>query len=238
MLQAVLDALADLDLVLARKQVHETHLAHVDAHGIRRAAELAVHRRERGLGLRLGVLVGDGLARALDEQLLLVGRDLVDLDVEVPENGDDRLDRVLVKERVRNVVVDLAVGDVAALLSERDELHEAGLPVLLALLLGAVAVLHRLEERLVAHGARAPRAAGLLRAVGGGAGAFRGALPLGRLGGVISLVGRISDVVEVRNVLVAVPFGVIVVKDVKDSALVVLEVHVALGLRAAALRPL
>src|SRR3989449_3391322 len=50
--QAFLDALGDLDLALAREQLDRAHLAHVHAHRVGGAAELGIHRGERGLGLR------------------------------------------------------------------------------------------------------------------------------------------------------------------------------------------
>ena len=56
--QAVLDALGDLDLALAREQLDRAHLAHVHAHRVGGAAEFGIDRRERGLGLLLDVLVG------------------------------------------------------------------------------------------------------------------------------------------------------------------------------------
>jgi hypothetical protein len=59
-LQAVLDALGDLDLALARQELDRAHLAHVHAHRVGGAAELGVHRRQRGFGFLLDVLVRYG----------------------------------------------------------------------------------------------------------------------------------------------------------------------------------
>ena len=56
LVQALLDALGDLDLALAGQQVNRAHLPHVHAHGIGGAAELAVERGQGG-GCFLGVVV-------------------------------------------------------------------------------------------------------------------------------------------------------------------------------------
>ena len=53
-LQAVLDALRDLDFALARQQFDRAHLAHVHAHRVGGAAELGVDRRQRRFGGFLG----------------------------------------------------------------------------------------------------------------------------------------------------------------------------------------
>ena len=125
--QAVLDALGDLDLALAREQLHRAHLAHVHAHRVGGAAEFGIDRRERGLGLLLDVLVGLGhrLGVGGDEQRLLVGRLVVDLDAHVAEGGDDGFDLLGIDQIVGQVVVDLGVGEEAALLAELDQVLEA-----------------------------------------------------------------------------------------------------------------
>ena len=127
MAQAVLDALGDLDLALAREQLDRAHLAHVHAHRVGGAAEFGVDGRERGLGLLLDVLVGlrHRLGVGGDEQRFLVGRLVVDLDAHVAEGGDDRFDLLGVDQVVGQVVVDLGVGEEAALLAELDQVLEA-----------------------------------------------------------------------------------------------------------------
>ncbi len=57
-LQAFLDALGDLDLALAGKQVDRAHLAHVHANRISRPAKLAVGGGQGCLGFLDGVFVG------------------------------------------------------------------------------------------------------------------------------------------------------------------------------------
>ena len=58
-LQAVLDALGDLDFAFARQQFDRAHLAHVHAHRVGGAAEFGVDGGQRLLGLFLDVLVVD-----------------------------------------------------------------------------------------------------------------------------------------------------------------------------------
>ena len=125
--QAFLDALGDLDLALAREQLDRAHLAHVHAHRVGGAAEFGVDRRQRRLGLLLDVLVGLGHRRGVggDEQRLLVGRLVVDLDAHVAEGRDDGFDLLGVDQVVGQVVVDLGVGEEAALLAELDQVLEA-----------------------------------------------------------------------------------------------------------------
>ncbi len=128
--QAFLDALGDLDLALARQQLDRAHLAHVHAHRVGGAAELGVDRGEGRFGLFLDVLVGLRDRRGVggDEQRLLVGRLVVDLDAHVAEGRDDRFDLLGVHQVVREVVVDLGVRKEAALLAELDQVLEARAP--------------------------------------------------------------------------------------------------------------
>jgi hypothetical protein len=56
-LQAVLDALRDLDLALAREELDRPHLAHVHADGVGRAAEFGIEGRDGCLGLLGGIVV-------------------------------------------------------------------------------------------------------------------------------------------------------------------------------------
>src|SRR5256886_8083754 len=128
--QAFLDALGDLDLALAREQLDRAHLAHVHAHRVGGAAELGIHRGERGLGLLLHVLVGlrDGRGIGGDEQRFLVGRLVVDLDAHVAEGRDDGFDLLGVDQIVGQMVVDLRVREEAALLAELDQVLEARAP--------------------------------------------------------------------------------------------------------------
>ena len=249
-LQAVLDALADLDFTFARKQLDRTHFAHIDANGVGRAAEFAVNGRERRFGFRLGILFAHRSARALHEELLLVGRDFMHGNIEVAENVHNRFDRVVVKERIRDVVVDFAIGDVAALLAHADELNEARAAHFLRVVaVNAVAVRHRFADRLFLGGAALARNTRLL--------CGRCALGVGRsfaLGVGSSLFGfldlfdvlyvvlrgaftrrNIVESFELRNIFVVVSvFGVDHVGEIVVVALEPVEIVVFNGLLASA----
>ena len=139
-LQTVLDALRNVDFPFAREKLDRSHFTHVDAHGVRRAAEFAVDRRKGGFGLLLDVVLAHHGGVALHEKLVLVGRTFVHLNVEGRHHAHDRFDRVVVDEAGRNVVVDFGVGDVAALLTHADELEELRAAVFGRLLFRAVAL--------------------------------------------------------------------------------------------------
>ena len=123
-LQTVFDALGDFDFAFAREKLDRTHFTHVDANGVRRAAEFAVDRRKGGFGFLFDVVLAHDGGVPLHEELVLVGRTFVHLNVEGRHHAHDRFDRVVVDEARRNVVVDFGVGDVAALLAHADELEE------------------------------------------------------------------------------------------------------------------
>ena len=141
-LQAVFDALRDLDLALARQQFDRTHLAHVHAHRVGRATELGVHGRQRRLGLFLDVVVvGRGRDVLVHQQRLGVRGLVEDLDAHVAERADDRVDRLGVDQVVGQVIVDLGVRQEAALLAELDQrlqLVAAGLEVFLGAVVAAL----------------------------------------------------------------------------------------------------
>jgi hypothetical protein len=121
-LQAILDALGDLDLALAREQLHRAHLAHVHAHRVGGAAEFGVDRgRERLLGLLDHVLLGDRGRGLGHEELLGVRGLVVHGYAHVGEHRDHALDLLGVGHVVGQVVVDLGVGEVPALLAEDDQ---------------------------------------------------------------------------------------------------------------------
>ena len=73
---------------------------------------------------------GDAAAGASrgDQQRFRVRRLVVDLDAHVAERGDDRLDLLRVHQVVGQVVVDLGVGEEAALLAELDQVLQARAP--------------------------------------------------------------------------------------------------------------
>ena len=80
------------------------------------AASACSSTSSSGCGHRLGV--------GGDEQRLLVGRLVVDLDAHVAEGGDDGFDLLGIDQIVGQVVVDLGVGEEAALLAELDQVLE------------------------------------------------------------------------------------------------------------------
>ena len=210
-LQAVLDALGDFDFAFTGKKLHRAHLAHVDAHGVGRAAEFAVDGRERGFGLRIRILLAGNALVAHHGERILVGSGFKDLNMQIRKNRHDGLDRIVIDQAVGQVVVDFAVGDVAALAPHADEREELGTAVLGGVLLvGAVTVEKRL---LVAGAARLALAAAdlgvRLRLAG-----FIGLVLFGKIIRQIGNVLLVVDVVVKHSVEVArsivVVFGQIV----------------------------
>ena len=119
LVQAFLDSLGDLDLALARQQVDGAHFAHVHAHRIRGASELAVEGGECGGRLFLRVVVVDGLVH--QQQGVRIGRHLVHGDPHVVDHADDVFDLLGVDDALGEVVVDLVVGEVTLLLTLGDQ---------------------------------------------------------------------------------------------------------------------
>ena len=107
----VLDALGDLDLLLAGQQRHLAHLLEVHPH---RVVEDVVLRGARFLllGLLLALLVAVDLLR------------IEDVDLEVLEDGDDVLDVLRVVDALRQGLVDVVEGQVALFLREPDEVAD------------------------------------------------------------------------------------------------------------------
>ena len=75
-----------------------------------------------------GVLVGDGGRGVRHQQRFGIRRLVVDLDAHVVDHADDVLDLLGIQHVVGQVVVDLRVGQVAALLAQHDEILEARAP--------------------------------------------------------------------------------------------------------------
>ena len=126
MLEAVFDALGDFDLAFAGKQLDRAHFAHVHADRVGGAAEFGVDGRQGLFGLFFGVVVarrGD----AIGHQQIFGRRGLVkDADAHVAEGGNDRFDLLGIDEVVRQVIVDLGIGQVSPLLAQRDQRFELG----------------------------------------------------------------------------------------------------------------
>ena len=127
-LEAILDPLGDFDFAFAREEFDRAHFAHVHAYRVGGAAELGVERRCRGFGGFFVDVVGGGRGRGFrHQQRFGVRRLVVDLDPHVVDHGDDALDLFGVEDVVGQVVVDLGVRQVAALLAEHDQIFQARL---------------------------------------------------------------------------------------------------------------
>ena len=125
-LQAAFDALGDLDLAFAREQLHRAHFAHVHAHGVGGAAEFAVHGGQRGFGFFFGFFFGGGGgAGVVQQQGFGIGRLFVHGHAHVVEQRDHHFQRLGLDQLVGQVVVDLAVREVAARLAQLDQGLEA-----------------------------------------------------------------------------------------------------------------
>ena len=103
------DALRDADFTFAREEFHGSHLAHVHAHGIRRAAELCVEIGERSGRFLDRFLVGRG-RRVGHQQRLGVRCLLVHRNAHVVDHVDDVFDLLRIDDLARQMVVDLCVG--------------------------------------------------------------------------------------------------------------------------------
>jgi hypothetical protein len=117
---AFLDALGDNDFALAGQQFDGTHFAHVHAHRIGGAAGFGFHGGQCGGGFGGGDIVGGRVALG-HQQLVGVGCGFKHLDAHVVDHLDDVFDLVRVGDVLRQVVVDLRVGQVTLFLALRDK---------------------------------------------------------------------------------------------------------------------
>ena len=120
-LQAFLDALGDFDFAFAGQQLDRAHFAHVHAHRIGGAAEIGIHGGKRRLGLFHDILVGHCRRGIGHEQGFGIRRLVVDGNAHVVDHADDALDLLGIEHVVRQVVVDLGIGQVAAFLAQHDQ---------------------------------------------------------------------------------------------------------------------
>ncbi len=128
-LQAVLNALGDLDFALACQQFNRAHLAHIHAHGIGGPAEFRIDGGKRLLRLLDDVFIGNHRGRGLvHQQRFGIRRLVIDLDAHVVDHADDVLDLLGVEHVVREMVVDLRVSEIAALLAQDDQVFQAHSP--------------------------------------------------------------------------------------------------------------
>src|SRR5690606_22629212 len=93
------------------------------------AAALGVQRGQRGGGLfgRGVVHVAPAVGFTGQQQLLGIGRGLVDLDAHAVDHADDVFELLRIDQVVGQVVVDLGVGQVALLQPLADQLLDVGL---------------------------------------------------------------------------------------------------------------
>ena len=116
LVQAIFDALGNLDLALARQQLDRAHLPHVHAHRIGRTAEFCVDAGQRRFGFLSGVvIVRDGGVR--QQQRFGVGRLLMDGNAHVVDHVDDILDLLGIDDVVRQVIVHFRVGQITLFLA-------------------------------------------------------------------------------------------------------------------------
>ena len=123
LVQAVLDALGDFDLTLARQELDRTHFTHVHAHRVGRAAELGVNTGQRRLGFFGGIVVV-GYRGIGQQQRFGIRRLLVHRDTHVVDHVDDVFDLLGIDDIVRQVVVDLGIGQETLLLAARNQILE------------------------------------------------------------------------------------------------------------------
>ena len=92
-LEAILDALGDLDFAFAGEQFDRAHFTHVHAHRVGGAAEFGVDSGQGLFGLFLDLFVIGRAGRGVRHQQIFGSRGFVeDLDAHVVEGGDDGLD--------------------------------------------------------------------------------------------------------------------------------------------------
>ncbi len=129
LIEAFLDALRDANLAFAGQQLDCAHLAHIHADGVRRATKLGVDGCERGRRFVGGVLVvrhgGIRENQRLGFRCLLIHRD-----AHVVNHVNDVFDLLRIDDFARQVVVDLAIREVALLLAFRYQQFELGLTFL------------------------------------------------------------------------------------------------------------
>ncbi len=124
LIEAVLDALCDLDFALAGQQFDRAHLAHVHAHRVGRAAEFGVHAGERGLRF-LGscvVVIRDGGIRQQD--FLGIRCFFVHRDAHVVNHVDDVFDLLGIDNVIRQMVIDLCVGQETLFLATGNQVFQ------------------------------------------------------------------------------------------------------------------
>ena len=126
MFQAVFDALGDGDFALAREQLDRTHFTHIHAHRIGGASEFRVNGGQHALGFLDRILIGHHRWRIVDQ--LVVRRLFVDGQPHVVDHADHVLDLLAIRHVFGQVIVDLGIGQITALLAEHDQISQAQAP--------------------------------------------------------------------------------------------------------------
>src|SRR5690606_20968617 len=110
----------------AGKQFNRAHFAHVHANRVGGAAKVGIDGGQRRVGLFFGVVVAGRNRRVFaHQQGFGIGRLVVDRDAHVVEGADDAVDGLGVNQVVGQMIVDLAVRQVAAILAQLDEQLQA-----------------------------------------------------------------------------------------------------------------
>ena len=116
---SALDALGDLDLALAGEQLDGAHLAHVHAHGVGGATELAVHAGQSGSGL-FGHIVVAVHRRIVHQQTFGIRRKFMHRNTHVIDHADDIFYLLRIDDIVGQMIIDLPIGQVALFLAFGD----------------------------------------------------------------------------------------------------------------------
>ncbi len=125
--QAAFDALGNLDLALAREQLHRAHLAHVHAHRVGGAAKFRIDGGQRGFGGFFSFFLAGAGGRVVgDDQRLGIGRLLVHGHAQVVQRGDHGFKRLGVEQLVGQMVGDFDVRQVAARLAQFQQRLQVG----------------------------------------------------------------------------------------------------------------
>ena len=121
LVQTVFDALGDGDFAGARQQLRGAHFAHIHTHGVGGATEFGVDGRQRNFRFFVRLVVRDYRRVGVEQQRFRIGGRLVDRHTHVVEGGDDGFHRRGLREVVGQVIVDLRVRQIAALLAQLDQ---------------------------------------------------------------------------------------------------------------------
>ena len=120
--EALLNSLGDFDLTLTRQQFNGAHLTHVHAHGIRCTTKFGIDTGECSFcflcaGVVRGCCVGQ-------DQRLGVGCFFMHRNTHVINHVNDVFDLFRIDYVIRQVVIDLCIGQVALLLAAGNQIFQ------------------------------------------------------------------------------------------------------------------